>query len=488
MEQETLVLVTLAACSIGTLFVGAFCSRKPQGVDNIDDDQNVRRERKKKVQSSPTKKIVKKKTAKELPKKSKKQPLDSPTPPSRQVELVERRVQKTKKGKKSAATESLEEKLVAKEEDASSVVIEDEWSVVTKRPKTPKAPADLPSQTASTNAEKTKRTDRITEFVPIDKDDIGRVVGKAGANVKKIEKITGARISISTDSPREVVIRGLPAQVASAKEKVQESLIKTDKPQTEEPECKEAMDLKTHQNRLALIGIKGSNIRKLEHSSGATFAVDRDTNHVVISGDAVAVEKGKGLVEALLRDSAFEKSVAVPADSVGAVLGKGGSRIRSIESESKTRLKLIRAKDGAPGKMVITGPEQNVLQAEALILKSLEMAGESLYELKKGEVKEERELGENVRAVVGREGKSIKKIQEESGAVLKIGKNSTKCVVIGTPEALAKANALVDEVIAKREKIQARQLDKLTSDSLPETTVVNLQPVHLSTEAWGDLE
>ena len=41
---------------------------------------------------------------------------------------------------------------------------------------------------------KKKNEEKGTVFVPINASNIGRLVGKAGANVKRIEKETGARV------------------------------------------------------------------------------------------------------------------------------------------------------------------------------------------------------------------------------------------------------------------------------------------------------
>ena len=117
------------------------------------------------------------------------------------------------------------------------------------------------------------------------------------------------------------------------------------------------------------------------------------------------------------------------------MLGKGGARIRTVELESKARLKLKRANSSENKRSGDHGyhrNEEQCLKAEAMIMKLLETASEPLVEVKPGELKEERELGEAVSAVVGREGKNIRSIQAESGAKIRIGKNATKCYIVGT--------------------------------------------------------
>jgi|EP00945_MAST-04E_sp_MAST-4E-sp1_P003203 rRNA processing protein Krr1/Pno1 len=467
MEQETVVLITLAACSIGTLALGAICSRSTK----VEDDEAVEKSKgntanrassnsaPSKKKNSPKKKKKQKPVAASGKREKKdtkgKEPTRAPegSAPSKTGAAKTDSKPNKKKSKKKSKAERAPESSVQKMEEP----IDDgeAWSTVQKRPKTPRAPS--PSKSPE---KKPSRPERVVESIPIDDSDVGRLVGKAGANIKKIEKETGARLSISAGPPREVVIKGLPRQVEEAKGKVLESMKAGDKGKDLENAYKETIDLKTQQNRLALIGIKGSTIRRLEDQCGASFIVDRETNSVTIAGEETAVKRGKALVETLMRDISFERRVAIPTDRIGAVMGKGGARIRAVELESNARLKLKRANSSenkdAPATMVIMGTKNNVLKAEAMIMKLLETASEPLVEVKPGELKEERELGEAVSAVVGREGKNIRSIQAESGATIRIAKNATKCYIVGTRENIDEANKLIDEAIDRREKFKAR--------------------------------
>ena len=103
-------------------------------------------------------------------------------------------------------------------------------------------------------------------------------------------------------------------------------------------------------------------------------------------------------------------------------------------------------------KVTVTGLKDNVLHAEKLIKKALENASNPMYEVKEGEVVEERELGTAVSTVIGQKGKNIHKIKDESKTRIRIAKKATKCFVIGTPENVKKAMEMIDETIARYDK------------------------------------
>ena len=89
-----------------------------------------------------------------------------------------------------------------------------------------------------------------TVYVPIEEGNIGRLVGKAGANVKRIEKETGARISVTSDTPDkpQVLIKGRSDQVNAAKAQIELSISRSDsgkgqKQSEKEYEATEVVDL-----------------------------------------------------------------------------------------------------------------------------------------------------------------------------------------------------------------------------------------------------
>jgi polyribonucleotide nucleotidyltransferase len=502
MDQETVVIATLAACSIGSLVLGAYCTRSK--ADDDDDTHGQNTNVTTNVRKNPVKnnKNVKKKKPK-TPRPKVKAPAKNVT--KNNINSNEEKNSKNssksskkkdeKKKKKNAAKE--EKNAVAKAEDTN--FDEGEWETIAPQAKSPKRKKKKSTEDNSMSPEKNikKKVERETVFIPIDAANIGRLVGKAGANVKRIEKETGARISVNSDGPEtpQILVKGFAKQIEAAKVQIEASINKTDGNQKREPatyEATEKLVLKSPQNRSSLIGPKGATIRKLEANSGAIFAVDRDTNSVTISGKKAAVAKGVRMVKNLLANLNYERVIEINRDDVGAVLGKKGSRIQGIEKTAKARLKVIRNEEVC--KVAITGPKDNVLHAEKLLKEALKNASNPTFELKEGEIVEERELGSAVSTVIGQKGKNIHKIKDESKTRIEIAKKATKCFIIGTPENVKKAQELIDETVTRFEKFLEKQRnneDKIDRnlDEVEDGEIVEDYPIKPNTSGnWGDME
>ena len=504
MEQETAVIVALAACSIGSLVLGAYCTRSKDDVE--DDYQGNSKGSVGTVQKNP----VASRKSKSTKKKKGKTP-KSPTKEKKKSAAVSKKNDKTEaKSRKKEESRKKAEK-IKMEAVLSEATFDDEgWETISPQARSPKRKVKkAPQEGADGEKKSPKKKDTKpaieTVYVPIEEGNIGRLVGKAGANVKRIEKETGARISVTTDTPDkpQVLIKGRSDQVNAAKTQIELSISRSDsgkgqKQPGKEYEATEVVDLKTQQNRSLLIGQKGATIRNMENVSSAMFAVDRDTNNVKISGTKIAVAKGVKMVRDLIANANFEKVIDISRDEVGAVLGKKGARIQGIEKSSKARLKVIRNEELC--KVSITGMKANVLQAEALIKKALENAANPIYEVNEGEIVEERELGEAVSTVIGQKGKNIHKIKDESKVRIKIAKKATKCFIIGTPENVKKAQNMIDETISRYENFLAKKKTadeaqdnaKKEDSELEDGEIVEDYPIKTDdlnkSGNWGDME
>ena len=526
MEQETIVIATLAACSIGSLILGAYCTKSK---DNDAEDEKGRQNgsivtenvRKNPVKSSKSKNVKKKKTKaqkQQTPKAKGKKNANNNKKKNNNNSDNDNSSSNSSKNKKSNNKKEKKKKQVVVEKINAEVTAEeinfneDEWETITPQGKSPKRnkkkeeekkDKSLSPQRKILSELKKKSEEKGTVFVPINASNIGRLVGKAGANVKRIEKETGARVSVNSDKPDspQILIKGFPKQIEAAKLQIEASIKKGDagKKEPVDYEASDKLNLKTAQNRSSLIGPKGATIRKLESDSGAVFAVDRDTNTVTISGTKASVAKGMEMVKSLLASLNYERVIDISRDDVGAVLGKKGTRIQEMEKKAKARIKVIRNDDFC--KVTVTGLKDNVLHAEKLIKKALENASNPMYEVKEGEVVEERELGTAVSTVIGQKGKNIHKIKDESKTRIRIAKKATKCFVIGTPENVKKAMEMIDETIARYDKFLEKKkkneekdvVDDKVDDELEEGEIREDKdgeyPIKPSTSGnWADME
>lgn len=497
------MIVALAACSIGSLVLGAYCTRSKDDVE--EDDQSNSNGSVGTVQKNP----VASRKSKSTKKKKGKTP-KSPTKEKKKSAGGQKKDKAEAKNRKKEESRKKAEKIKMETVLSEANFDEEGWETISPQAKSPKRnKKKAPQEGASRENKSPKKKDTKpaieTVYVPIEEGNIGRLVGKAGANVKRIEKETGARVSVTSDTPEkpQILIKGRSDQIIAAKAQIELSISRSDSGKGQrqvgkEYEATEVVDLKTQQNRSLLIGEKGATIRNMESVSGAMFAVDRDTNTVKVLGTKVAVAKGVKMVRDLIANANFERVIDISRDEVGAVLGKKGARIQGIEKSSKARLKVVRNEELC--KVSITGMKANVLQAEALIKKALENAANPIYEVNEGEIVEERELGEAVSTVIGQKGKNIHKIKDESKVRIKIAKKATKCFIIGTPENVKRAQEMIDETISRYEKFLARKKNaseaqdsaEKEDSEIEEGEIVEDYPIKTDdlnkSGNWGDME
>jgi len=99
-----------------------------------------------------------------------------------------------------------------------------------------------------------------------------------------------------------------------------------------------------------VIGKAGSMIREIQQSSGARLQLDstgEPTRVLRISGFGQSVEMAKARIEGLINQPTFQsrswkptKSLQIPCECVGFVIGKGGETIKRISQETGCRMQI----------------------------------------------------------------------------------------------------------------------------------------------------
>ncbi|XP_064387727.1 tudor and KH domain-containing protein homolog isoform X2 [Halichondria panicea] len=144
----------------------------------------------------------------------------------------------------------------------------------------------------------------------------------------------------------------------------------------------------------------------------------------------------------------------VPESVVGYVIGRHGTSIRQVEEESGARVHFKDQQGSKDKVVVITGRPGCVASAKELIQASVD------ERLSSGKNQQTVTLTLPQRAVgkvIGRQGANIKSIQRESGAKVTMvtgGRNEAVrvCEVIGGPEEISRAVALIQEIVAAIDK------------------------------------
>lgn len=161
---------------------------------------------------------------------------------------------------------------------------------------------------------------------------------------------------------------------------------------------------------------------------------------------AIKARKKQPKKESTVRRGPQIKKTIDVGSSIPALMGKGGSGVKSIRQEANVDIRVPRREDKSTV-VTVTGSADGV--AKALELIRARIAG--------GRPVDDRECRtitidqKSVPLVIGRNGATIRLIETESNASVRVSKEGTPTVEIrGDPEQIDAAEALIEKVIAGR--------------------------------------
>lgn len=302
----------------------------------------------------------------------------------------------------------------------------------------------------------------------------GRVIGPRGATIQGIQDSTGCFLDIKRqdDGTAEALIKGPDDEsVAAAQAQVEEILAGASDRGGRGGGNSVTMDLGSRQGKFAILGKGGSQIMELQRTSGAHLSIGKEDNVVTISGTDEQIKEAQGLISAVLAKFSSQQQIQLTQETVGAVIGKGGSTIRRIERETDASLRINRDEMT----LNIIGTSSAVAAAVALVNEVMSAPrGRSRSALKEGEVEEIVELGNAVGSIIGKGGSNIQKLQAESGAKLDIERGTSKCRITGLPAAVAQAKEAVEATIAKNKEYEEKRAARRAQANAPEADASNM--------------
>lgn len=167
-----------------------------------------------------------------------------------------------------------------------------------------------------------------------------------------------------------------------------------------------------------------------------------DTLCVVVSGKATSVEQAKLLLLRRLQKQA-EKTIVVPKEHFATIIGRKGEKLKKIQDETGTRVKIPSA-DSQSNEVVITGTVEGVNNA-----------AEKILDISDKEAKRDRVKLEILKAyqalIAGYKNETLKRIQQATGANIHFpppSKDIDEVVVsgekVGVQQAVAELEAIYD--------------------------------------------
>lgn len=272
----------------------------------------------------------------------------------------------------------------------------------------------------------------------------GTVIGRGGENIRMVQDESGARVEIEKGTGI-VKISGSKAGVAKAQELIADLL-------DPKYDSKDFMDVGIAGVPL-IVGKGGVNIKRLQTESGAKIDIERGMTVVGIFGTEEAVAKAKKMIQTQLADSTYSETVDCAAGSIGAVIGKGGETIRSIQEESGARVNVERD----PPSVKLLGSKETVTKARKLVEAVLAKEAKG-KELPAGHVIETVDLPKfAIGSIIGKGGSAIATLQEDSGARVDIQRETDTAKVTGSVEAVAKAVASIKATVEAQTELQAKR-------------------------------
>eukprot|EP00980_Cylindrotheca_fusiformis_P011730 scaffold2784_cov109-Cylindrotheca_fusiformis.AAC.9 len=285
-------------------------------------------------------------------------------------------------------------------------------------------------------------------------EGVKAIIGKGGSTIQQIQTNTGCKIDANIDNAQVLITGPTQEQVDKAATLCRHAVF---------GEHQVTLDLQDKSRVMLVLGHNFQKIREFQDASGgAKLDIGKNTTILKISGPTAAVEKAKTLVTQWLNHCAgitlnIPQSSPGSFDKVGAIYGKGGTTIRTIQDKTGAFINV----DDKAGKVQISGVPNAVQGA----LKMVQQAMDDGCLMEEGEVRENIIIPTKAGpTVIGRGGANIKQLEKDHNVKVRISGSS--CIVVGKPDAVNRCKAALDktfEPFLEEERIQ-QEADRLASE------------------------
>jgi len=292
-----------------------------------------------------------------------------------------------------------------------------------------------------------RKANETTESVTWGSDAIKAVIGRGGANIRAVEEVTGVRIDADVEAGTLAIV-GPANDVATALTMCHNAAF---------GEVQDILELGSRNAVNLVYGPNFSTIRSLQDSTGCKLDITRGSTVLKLAGSSEAVADATARIRALLEaNRGFE--MTIENSKVGAVYGKSGETLRSIQERTGTLVDVSRGPTHA------TVSVMGTVEASARARNMLQRAIDGEVELQPGEVAEEIELGSATAAVIGRGGSNIAELEKRHGVKINVRSEFQKARVVGK---LDKVQAAVKDITAIAKPIlDAEKAQKKADEAL----------------------
>ncbi|XP_058236362.1 insulin-like growth factor 2 mRNA-binding protein 2 isoform X2 [Hemibagrus wyckioides] len=264
---------------------------------------------------------------------------------------------------------------------------------------------------------------------------VGRLIGKEGRNLKKIEQDTGTKITISPlqdltiyNPERTITVRGGVEECCNAEVEIMKKLREAYENDMAALNLQTALIPGLNLNAL---GIFSPTLPVLSSATGSRGVTSLPTTYSPLLGQASALAGLYGSPPALPHQQAAPEQEVVylfiPTQAVGALIGKKGQHIKELARFAGASIKIAPSDSpDAPERMVIiTGPPEAQFKAQGRIFRKLK---EENFFTAKEEVKLETHIKVPAAAagrVIGKGGKTVNELQNLTSAEVIVPRDQT---------------------------------------------------------------
>lgn len=293
-------------------------------------------------------------------------------------------------------------------------------------------------------------TNNYEEKVRVFKEVHPKIIGKGGAQIKKIREETDTKIEFPRENSDSDVIT-----ITGKKENVQKAKSMIEAIEKEVINIKEITVEIPHKLHTSMIGSKGHLIREIMEECGGVqirFPSENTTSDkVFVRGSKEDVEKAKKRLLDLAnerKEAGFTAEIRAKPEYHGFLIGRGGASIRDFRERTGTRVVFPTTNDSDQEVITIIGKKENVEKA----VRELE---ERIAGLANTVEKEIRVDPRHHMHFVARRGEVLRQIADECGGVTvsfpRTSSKSDRVVLKGATDCVEAAIKQIQDVVADLE-------------------------------------
>lgn len=294
-----------------------------------------------------------------------------------------------------------------------------------------------------------RKANETEERVTWGSDAIKAVIGRGGSNIRATQDATGVRIDADVEAGTLVIV-GPADDVSTALTMCHNAAF---------GEVQDVLELGTRNAVNLVYGPSFQTIRSLQDTTGCKLDITRGSTTLKLAGSSEAVAEATAQIRTLLEaNRGFE--MTIENSKVGAVYGKGGETLRSIQDRTGTQIDVTRGPTHA------TVSVMGTVESSSRARNMLQHAIDGEVELQPGEVAEEIELGSATAAVIGRRGSNVAELEKRHGVKINVRSELQKARVVGKPDAVA---AAVKDITAIAKPIMDAEAAQKKADEAQES-------------------